>query len=244
MVTAIIIDDENGNIRYLQGLLNEYCKQVVVKGTFNGIKEAATYLDKEKIDLIFLDVELNNELGFKLFDFFPSPGFQVVFTTAHEKYALSAIKTSCLEYLLKPINYKELVAAVEKFEKQKQDVVDQEKIKTLLENLNSGTLAKIAVPSTEGYTFITATDIVCCEASMNYTVLYTIKNEKIVSTKSLKEFEELLNPKLFFRCHKSWIINLNFIKKYLRSDAQVTMSNDMKIDVAVRKKEEFLKLFF
>src|ERR1700751_1782545 len=109
MIKAIIIDDENGNIRYLQGLLNEYCKQVFIKETFNGTKEAAAYIAKEKIELVFLDVELNNELGFKLLELFPSPAFEIIFTTAHEKYALSAIKASCLEYLLKPINYVELV---------------------------------------------------------------------------------------------------------------------------------------
>jgi two-component system, LytTR family, response regulator len=245
MIRATIIDDENGNIRYLQGLLGEYCKQVVVKDTFNTIKDAAAFISGEKIDLIFLDVELNHELGFKLLELFPNPDFQVIFTTAHEKYALSAIKTSCLEYLLKPINYTELIAAVEKFEKQKQVVVNQKKIETLLENIgsNSGSFNKIAIPSNDGYTFVSVNDIVCCEASMNYTVVYTNKNEKIVSTRGLKEFEELLNPQLFFRCHKSWIINLNYIKKFLRNDSQVILNNEMKIDVAVRKKEEFLKLF-
>lgn len=245
MIRAIIVDDENGNIRYLQGLLKEYCKQVVVKEVFNGVKEAAAFIAKEKVDVVFLDVELNNELGFKLLELFPNPDFQVIFTTAHEKYALSAIKTSCLEYLLKPISYTELIAAVEKFERQKQVSINQKKIETLLENIgsNSGSFNKIAIPSNEGYTFISINDIVCCEASMNYTVIYTNKNEKIVSTRGLKEFEELLNPQLFFRCHKSWIINLNYIKKYLRNDSRVTLNNDMKIDIAVRKKEEFFMLF-
>ena len=245
MISAIIIDDENSNIRYLNGLLNEYCKQVLVKETFNEIKAAAAYIAKEKIELVFLDVELNHELGFKLLELFPAPDFQIIFTTAHEKYALSAIKNSCLEYLLKPINYTELIVAVEKFEKQKQVVVNQKKIETLLENIssNSGSFNKIAIPSNDGYTFIGVNDIICCEASMNYTVVYTNKSEKIVSTRGLKEFEELLNPQLFFRCHKSWIINLNYIKKFFRADSQVIMSNDMKIDVAVRKKEEFMKFF-
>ncbi len=217
MIKAVIIDDENGNIRYLQGLLKEYCKQVIVKDTFNGVKEAATYIEQEKIELVFLDVELNNELGFKLLELFPNPYFQVIFTTAHEKYALSAIKAACLEYLLKPINYNELINAVEKFERQKQLIVNQKKIETLLENMgsNSGAFNKIAIPSNEGYMFVTVNDIICCEASMNYTIVYTNKNEKIVSTRGLKEFEELLNPQLFFRCHKSWIVNLNYIKKYV-----------------------------
>ncbi|MGZ3904846.1 MAG: LytR/AlgR family response regulator transcription factor [Bacteroidia bacterium] len=243
MIRAVIIDDENGNIRYLEGLLKEYCSRVSVVATFNGVAEAAAFIAKEKIELVFLDVELNNELGFKLLESFPDPPFEVIFITAHEKYALSAIKASCLEYLLKPVNHTELIAAIEKFEKQKKSQANQKKIEMLLENVAAASFHKIAVPSNEGYSFVSVNDIVCCEASTNYTIVYTAKNEKLTSTRGLKEFEELLPKDVFFRCHKSWLVSLNFVKNYNRNDMLVTMSNGMKIDVAVRKKEEFIKLF-
>ncbi|MBC7864914.1 MAG: response regulator transcription factor [Bacteroidia bacterium] len=245
MVKALIVDDEKENADLLQSLLSACCPHVQIIGCAESVDTAADLIRKHKPELVFLDVELKGELSFRLFEIFPLPDFGVIFTTAHEKYALKAIKKSCIEYLLKPINPKELLAAVEKFEERKQLTGTQKKIEVLLENLGSKeqSFSKIAIPSTEGYSFVESNEILYCEASVNYTLVYTGKNESILSTKNLKEFEEVLNPAHFFRCHKSWLINLNYIKKFLRSDSQVQMSDDKLIDVSVRKKEEFLKLF-
>lgn len=245
MIKTIIIDDESGNIAFLKGLVKQYCPQIEVLKSFNTIKEAVDFLKSNNVELVFLDVELKNEMGFKLFELIPYPTFQVIFTTAHEKYALNAIKMSCLEYLLKPINYQELRQAIEKYEKHKQLVISQKKIEVLLENTGNSnqSFQKIAIPTKDNYIFLNTNEIVCCEANTNYTNIYNSKGERYLSTKNLKEFEELLNPKQFFRCHKSWLINLNYIKKYSKSDLTITLSNDMNIDLAVRKKEEFLQLF-
>jgi two-component system, LytTR family, response regulator len=245
MVTALIVDDEKENAGLLQNLLSTWCSHVKVTGHAISVDKAVELIEANAPDLVFLDVELKGELSFRLFEKFPEPAFGVIFTTAHEKYALNAIKTSCIEYLLKPINYKELQAAVAKFEQKKQLTVNQKKIEILLENLGSGNQAftKIAIPTNDGYSFVNTTEIIYCEAAANYTQVFTNKNESIVSTRTLKEFEEMLNPAHFFRCHKSWLINLNFIKKFYRTDSQVQMLNDKLIDVSVRKKEEFLKQF-
>lgn len=245
MINTILIDDENGNINFLKGLLKQYCPQIHVLRSCNSVSEAADFILKNSVELVFLDVELKNELGFKLFELVKNPTFQVIFTTAHEKYALSAIKTSCLEYLLKPVNYQELIASVEKYERHKQLTISQKRIEVLLENIGNTTqtFQKIAIPIKDNYVFLHTNEIICCEANANYTNLYNNKGERYLSTKNLKEFEELLNPKQFFRCHKSWLINLNYIKKYRKIEQEIIMSNDLVVSLAVRKKDDFIALF-
>lgn len=246
MTKAILVDDAPSNLKTLNGLLKEYCPDISVVATCSTIKETEKAIKKNNPELIFLDVELQNELGFDLFELFPSPNFEVIFTTAHEKYALQAIKSSCLEYLLKPVDFRELVKAVEKFEKQQQLTINKRKIEVLLENVNSihQTVNKIAIPNANGYVFFNTAEILYCEADMNYTKVVTNKNESFLSTKNLKEFEEMLDAEVFFRCHKSWLINLNYIKQYSRVDGtRVQMANDQWIDISVRKRDEFLKMF-
>lgn len=245
MIKAVIIDDESSCRDALQLLLKEFCPTVELFGMASSLPDGINLIKEKKPELVFLDVELKNHLGFKLFESFPDPDFEVVFCTAHEKYALQAIKTSCIEYLLKPVDPVELMNAIAKFQKFTNREVNQKKVEVLLENTGnaSHTLNKIAVPTSEGYFFINTSDILYFEGDGKYTNMFTNKGDKIVSSKNLGEFEELLNQQSFFRCHKSWLINLNYIKKYMRGDGQVMMSNDKLVDVSTRKKEEFLKLF-
>lgn len=245
MIKAVIIDDDISCINALQKLLVKYAPNVAVLGSANTIKDGWELISKNKPELIFLDVELNGEMGFDLLKHNLPESVEIIFTTAHEKYALKAIKSSCLEYLLKPVNHMELQQAIEKFENKQSATANNKKIEVLLSNLSGqdNTFSKIIIPGHDSHTFLNTNEIVCCEADMNYTNVYTQKGEKIVSTKNLKEFEETLNLSKFFRCHKSWLINLDYIKKYLKGDSRVMMSNDMLIDISVRKKEEFLNLF-
>ncbi|MCE3259156.1 MAG: response regulator transcription factor [Bacteroidetes bacterium] len=245
MIKTIIVDDDKSCINTLEKLLSKYCPQVLILGTANTIPEAVDLIERKNPELVFLDVELNGELGFDLLKRPEAINLNVIFTTAHEKYALRAIKSSCLEYLLKPIDHNELKAAIGKLEGQLHLESNKNKIEVLLSNMGAkdNSFNKIIIPGHDSHIFLNTNEIVCCEADMNYTNVYTEKGEKIVSTKSLKEFEETLDPRIFFRSHKSWLINLNFIKKFLKSDSQVLMSNDMLIDISVRKREEFLNLF-
>lgn len=245
MIKAVIIDDESSCRDALQLLLKEFCPTIELLGMASSLPDGINLIKEKKPELVFLDVELKNHLGFKLFEFFPEPDFEVIFCTAYEKYALQAIKTSCIEYLLKPVDPVELMNAIAKFQKFTNREVNQKKVEVLLENTGSAsqTLNKIAIPTSEGYFFINTSDILYFEGDGKYTNMFTNKGDKIVSSKNLGEFEELLNQQNFFRCHKSWLINLNYIKKYMRGDGQVMMSNDKLVDVSTRKKEEFLKLF-
>lgn len=246
MIQAIIVDNEPNNIETLQLLIEEHCPSVSIVGTAATVAEAQKLILHLHPDIVFLDVELDGETGFDLLDLFSSPSFQVIFQTAHEKYALQAIKSSCLEYITKPIHSSDLIQAMNKYERYHKMEASQKRFEILLENIGNGNqaLSKIAIPNADGYVFLNVSDIIYCQSDNNYTILYNSKGERIVSTKSLKEFEELLNPELFFRCHKSWLINLNHIQKYSRSDgSRVMMTNGNWIDIAVRKREEFLRLF-
>ncbi len=245
MIRAVIIEDDKNNIEVLSGLLSRFCQDIRLEGTALTVEQGTRLIHETSPDLVFLDVELGNKTGFDVLKEFPSPAFSVIFTTAHEQYAFKAIKASCIEYLLKPVNYKELQEAVKKFIQQKSLSVNRKKIEVLLNNIGdlSNTFSKLAIPTSDGYAFLNAGEIIYCQADLNYTVIHTSKNERLMSSRNLKEFEEILDPSVFFRCHKSYIINLNFIKKYTKSDSVVLMYNETAIDIAHRKKEEFLRLF-
>jgi two-component system LytT family response regulator len=243
-MNCIIVDDDKSCIETLEGILKQFCSRVQIVGTATNITDAVKLVNATSPDLVFLDVEIGKELGFDLFNYFSSPQFEVVFTTAHEKYALKAIKSSCYDFLLKPVVVQEVVSVVSKLENEKKKDPSGN-VNVLMDNLRSkdNTLQKIAIPSVEGYAFINVNDIISLEADGKYTKIVTASGLKSLSTKNIGEFEELLNPAFFFRTHKSWIINLNHVKKFLKNESQVLLSNDSTADVSSRKKDEFLKLF-
>jgi two-component system LytT family response regulator len=228
----------------LAGIIQNYCPQLHVVGSANTIADAVALIHAKDPPLVFLDVEINHESGFDLFRYFPSPVFDVVFTTAHEKYALKAIKSSCYDFLLKPVMIPEIISLADKLEKEKQ-LSSGKDIRVLLDNLRSkeSGLHKIAIPSADGYAFVNTNEIVSLEAEGKYTKITTSTGFHSLSTKNIGEFEELLGGELFFRTHKSWIVNLHHVKKFLKVESQVLLSNNELADVSSRKKEEFLRLF-
>lgn len=243
-MNCVIIDDENSCIQALSGIIKQYCPQLTILGMANNIADAVKLINSTRPQIVFLDVEINNEMGFDLFKFFSAPYFEVVFTTAHEKYALKAIKSSCYDFLLKPIAISELVNVVSKLESEKRQS-GAGNVNVLLDNLNSKDhqLQKIAIPSNDGYTFISVSDIISLEADGKYTKITAKGGVNSLSTKNIGEFEEMLDHSIFFRTHKSWIINLEHVKKFLKADSRVQMSNNVVADVSTRKKDDFLKLF-
>lgn len=243
-MNCVIVDDENSCIQALSGIIKQYCPQLTVLGIANNIADAVKLINSTHPQVVFLDVEINNEMGFDLFKFFSVPDFEVVFTTAHEKYALKAIKSSCYDFLLKPIVIPELVSVVSKLEKEKKHS-GAGNVNVLLDNINAKDhqLQKIAIPSNDGYTFINVGEIISLEADGKYTKITAKGGINSLSTKNIGEFEEMLDPSVFFRTHKSWIINLDHVKKFMKADSRVQMSNDVIADVSTRKKDDFLKLF-
>ncbi len=245
-MNCIIIDDDNNCVKALAGIIKDYLPRVNVVGTAGNIKDAVKLINANQLDVVFLDVEIQAEMGFDLFKYISAPNFEVVFTTAHEKYALKAIKSSCFDFLLKPIEIEELVNTVNRLEALLGSVNNTDKrAGVLLENLSNKTkkVEKLAIPTKDGMMFINVKDIMYLEGDAKYTTLHLANGERYVSSKNIGEFEELLDEDVFFRCHRSWVVNLNCVVRFMKNDSQVVLTNGVSIDVSTRKKDEFLKLF-
>ena len=192
--------------------------------------------------MVFLDIQMQSETGFDLLAKVKPINFEVIFTTAHSNYAIKAFKFSAIDYLLKPIDIEDLKKAVEKVERKVNFNISA-RLEQLVQNLkpSSGQNHKLALPTLDGLIFVKIEDIIYCEASSNYTQIFTFDGKKHVVSRTLKEYEELLADHDFFRIHNSFLINLNSIKKYVRGEGgYVIMSNDVSLDVSKRKKEAFL----
>lgn len=242
MIKALIVDDESRGRQTLFNLLKENCPEVEVLEMCDSAKSAVESIEKNQPGLVFLDVEMPQQNGFALLESVRNINFDVIFTTAHSHHAIKAIKFSALDYLLKPIDIDELRAAVDKVSQKKSQVQQHNNIEFLLQNAK-GTkkFDKIALPTTDGFVFVNINEIVRCEASGSYTLFYFDKKESLLVCKNLKEYEDLLSDMNFFRVHHSHLINLSGIQRYIRGDGgQVVMQDGSVIEVARRKKEQFL----
>lgn len=243
-MNAIIIDDElNGRIA-LKQKLKDYCTSVIVVEEAENGRKGIELIMKYQPQLVFLDIEMPEMDGFEMLLQIPDKKFHLVFTTAYDHYAIKAIKYAAFDYLLKPIDIDELKMTVERLITQPNPSLDNKKIETLEQNLLTRPfLNKIVIPTQDGLLFFDIGHIVHLEAQSNYTVIYFDDHSKQMASRTLKEFEDILPTDIFFRPHNSHIINMNFIKRYLRGDGgQVEMVNGNYILVSRRKKEEFLKL--
>ncbi|MFT3980117.1 MAG: LytTR family DNA-binding domain-containing protein [Ferruginibacter sp.] len=244
MITAIIIDDEAKGRLALKEKLKSYCPDVELLAEASGGEQGMAAIETFKPQVVFLDIEMPGMSGFEMLQQLPTHDFHLIFTTAYDQYAIKAIKYAAFDYLLKPIDISELQQAVKKISSAR--VTQLQKQLELLKD-NTGQVKKpfhkIAIPTLEGLLFYNIDDIICLEANSNYSNLHFSNRQKIVASKTLKEFEEMLPADIFFRPHHSWLINLSFVKRYIRGDGgQVEMQNGMYIEVSRRKKEAFLQL--
>lgn len=246
MIKAIIIDDEVHCLDTLSILLDDYCKDVRVEERCLSAREGLAAIAKHKPDLVFLDIEMPVMNGFDLLDKIQNIEFSVIFTTSYNQYAIKAIRFSALDYLLKPIDPKELVVAIEKIKKQhhKPTIEQFEMMKGHLKQKQSG-FQNIAVPTLEGFEMIPAIDLVRCEAEDNYTHLFLKSGKKITACRTLKEMEEHLKDFTFFiRVHHSYMVNLNEIAKYIRGEGGYLVMNDGATINVSRSRKEALMLVF
>jgi two-component system LytT family response regulator len=244
---ALIVDDEFHARSNLEMLLDNYCEDVEVIGSASSPKEARELLDKNEVDVIFLDIKMPGEDGFQFLKSIEEKNFGVIFITAYNEYALDAFKADAVDYLEKPIDIDELVSAVEKIRKIKnsstpisfnEDLVDL--IKSVVNKQID--FEKTSIPTKDGLVIVNNQDIVHLEASESYTSIYLSDGKKYLSSKNIKVFEENLNPSIFFRTHKSHIINFaHHLKEFNRSLGNLAvMSNNKQIPVSRRKLTEFL----
>jgi two-component system, LytTR family, response regulator len=244
MLTAIIIDDESNSRNALQQKIARYCPDVTVIATCENGEQGIENIETRRPDIVFLDVEMPRMNGFTMLQQLKNKNFEVIFITAYDHYAIKAIKFSALDYLLKPVEAEDLKAAVEKVTQKRKEREGNNRVELLLQNFLEEKTARqrIAIASMEGLQFVPTDDIIYLEANSNYTSFYLTGNRKIMAAKTLKDFEELLPASMFIRIHHSYLINKNGVEKYIKGEGgQVVMKNGVTLDVARRKKEEFMK---
>ena len=242
MIRTVLVDDETRSIRVLRRLLETYCPQVNIVGTAEGVESAAELIQSVQPDLAFLDIEMIQGNAFDLLNQLMPLQFQVIFVTAFDAYAIRAFKYSAVDYLLKPVNVDELQAAVEKAAVRREQK-DMSQIKTLLANVGAAQLSqqKMAIPMLSGLKFVTISDIIRLEAQGHYTAIYLTNAVPMMTTRNIKEFEELLPEAIFYRVHHSHIINLQRIQEYQKGrGGYVIMEDDSNIEVAVRRRQDFM----
>ncbi len=238
MINVIIVDDEIKSAELLQLKLKKFCPGVEVIQVFTEPGKALHYLENNSPDAIFLDIEMPGMNGLTVAKKIKNKT-EIVFVTAYEKYSLEAFRIAALDYLLKPIDEKYLISCVKRLD-------EKLKLKTSGEAVNklNTQFDKIAVPSSEGVHFINLNDIIRVEAESNYSVFYFSDKKKLTVSKTLKQVEEVLANYNFFRPHKSYIINLGFIKTYIRGlGGSIVLTDGSEVELSREKKNEFLQMF-
>ncbi|OYT17733.1 MAG: DNA-binding response regulator [Bacteroidetes bacterium 4572_77] len=252
MIKCLIVDDESKAREILAEMLKLYCTTVEVIGQANNVASAYKMINELKPDLVLLDIKMPDGSGFDLLNKFKKLDFKVIFITAHEEYAIKAFRFSALDYILKPIDPSDLIHAVEKVSDLGNKNSINEQFQTLKDNFynsngqNSENQNKrIVLKTTENIYIIYLKDVVRCQSEKNYTYFYFADRDRIIVSKTLKEFEEILADFGFMRIHRSHLINLKFIDRYEKADGgYLIMTDGSKVEVSHRKKDALLDYIY
>lgn len=237
---TIIIDDERTNILALKGLLVKYFPSIEIIDTARNVAEGVVVVDKHHPDLIFLDISMPDGDGFDLLAKVEFRAFEVIFTTAHNQYAIKAFDYSAVHYLLKPIDYTELRKAINRYNEVKLKGNISARLSVLKDNLQHKQ-EKIIVPSNDGLNILLVEDIVRLEASDTYTEFFLADGRKLLASKSLNNFEKILSDLAFSRIHSKHLVNLKYVQRYVKGKGgSVLLHNGDEVDVSVRKKNDFI----
>ncbi len=241
MLKAVIVDDEHKAIQSLSWELTNFSKEIEIISTFTNPELALTYLASNKPDCVFLDIQMPTMDGFQFLERLGTKDFAVVITTAYNEYAIKALKHEAQDYLLKPIDTDDLKDTIERVKKYNAKFIHSDKLERVLLDFNKKYNHKKITINTDGkLIFISSEDIIFVESDGNYCTIYLAENQKKVVTKKLKEIGDLLPDNSFFRIHNSYIINLNRIKEFLKTDGYVIMQSNHRIPVARQRKSDFL----
>lgn len=239
---AIIIDDEVNGMELLTSLLKDNCEQVKLVGQESDAQKALALVERERPDLVFLDIEMPEMSGFEFLEKLKHLSFHVIFTTAYDQYALKAFKYNTIDYLLKPIIVSELVAAVKKFETQNGS--QHISIADLLKSIkNIPNKEKLAISSQSEIVYVEIADIIRLESDSNYTHFILRGGKKITASKTMKEYEGILDPGTFFRTHKTFIVNLNYVDKFVKADGgYIVMKDGGEVPVSRERRQELVNI--
>jgi len=240
---AIIIEDEKLSRLTLIKQLEKYCPEVDIVGTGANGMEAIQLLQIHHPEVVFLDIEMPVMDGFEFIQNLNEIDFEIIFTTAYDKFALKAFEVSAIDYLLKPIESEKLIKAVNKVKDRKIQQTTKVQMDFMLTNLKTqnDSFAKLAIPSMDGLEFVDMDDIIRCEAQKNYTYIYSSDGQKFIFSRTLKDIESMLPAKHFLRVHQSHLINLNSIKKYVKGNGgELIMKDGSIVQVSRLKKSHLL----
>lgn len=240
-LNVVIIDDEEDSISLLRIQLKKHCAQVGAIYSFNSPIKALQEIEGLNPDLVFLDIEMPELNGFQLLERLTPIKFKVVFTTAYNEFAIKAFRFSALDYLVKPVDVNDLVEAVNKAV-VKENLSDKQ-LNHFQRQMNLERVNKIAVSSLSGVVFINVDDILYVEASSNYSILVLLDGEKVIISKTLKDVQEILEDRNFFRIHRQYIINLNKVKFFNKNDCLLTLENNKQLQVARIQKDKLIEKF-
>jgi two-component system LytT family response regulator len=240
---TIIIDDEVNAVDFINTIIGEYCPELEVVGKAQNVTEGVRKIMESKPDLVFLDVEMPNGTGFDLLAHFPEKEFDVVFITAFNHYAIRAIKFSAVDYILKPININEFIEAVGRVLQKRSSTSARgnDNFKILMENLKTSTPSRLAIPTSDGMEYLNPKEILRIEADRSYSWFFLAGNRKILVSKNLKEFQDLLGDRYFFRSHNSHLINLKYVRRFIRREGgYIEMQDGAHIPISRNRKDLFL----
>lgn len=242
MLRAILIDDDESNLSGLREKISKHCKQVDIISCCDNPEEAIRIIDEQKPDLVFLDIEMPQMNGFVMLQQLTFKNFELIFVTAYDHYAIKAIRSCALDYLVKPVEIEELKRAVAAAGDKKQQTSSSSQLDLLIAHLQKKQTKLLTIPTSDGLQIIAIEDIIYLEASDNYSNIFLSNNQKYLASRTLKDFEELLPEDTFVRIHHSTIINKYFVDKYIRGEGgQVVMRNGSTLDVSKRRKPAFLQ---
>lgn len=222
---AVLIDDEISNLENLRTLLEKHCPQVTIIATAQSVSEAVGAIEKYLPDLVFLDIQMGDKTGFDILKLLPTRNFEVVFVTAYDQYGIKAVKFAALDYLLKPIDIEELMSAVTKAEHKLATQIQTSQLDFLMQQLKKPEtkVSNIALPMQSEIRYVPLSEIIRCEADNTYTHFFLANNEKLLVSKSLKEYADLLCPNGFLRTHQSHLVNPKYVKSWLKEDGGILL---------------------
>lgn len=240
----IIIDDEQDARTILRTLIQTYCPDISIVGEATDVPSAVALIREKQPDIILLDIQLGEQTGFDLLDKFTQPEFRIIFTTAYDNFALKAFEYCAMDYLLKPIIPDKLLQALDRVKANiSKEKLFQQQLGFLLVGNKKKAFDKIALTTAEGIVFVQLKNILYLQSDGNYTLFYLKNEEKIIVSKTMKEFENLLPEETFFRTHQSYIVNINVVKKVLKEDGgYALLKNEKKVPISRRKKDAFVKV--
>lgn len=240
MLNVIIIDDEAKARRILESFIIDYCPQLKIVGTAPDVIQGVKLIQREKPDIVFLDIEMPGFNGFQLLEFFDEISFEIIFVTAYSEFALKAFQVSAVDYLLKPVQIEQLVKAVEKATMLRGNSLIKERLETLKANLEEQKIKKIVVPVSEGNLFIDLNDITHLKAEGSYVNIFLKDGNKVLVSKNIKDYENQLTAEEgFFRTHRSFLVNVKYIKSVSADSTEATLINSQTISIARERKSEF-----